>query len=126
AGPLQRAWRGCRRHPREVAILGLAVLLLAGGAAAAWWADRQQLQLQWQQEREARQKDGIRQAVEATLHQLPQFYEHFLFDQAREALARAEEKLRCAGACGKPRRTGTSRPPWTPSGRRSRWSSGAS
>src|SRR5262249_59749664 len=64
------------------------------GGAAAWWADRQRLQLQWQQEREARQREGIRQAVAGTLRQLPELYEQFLFDQAREALARAEENLR--------------------------------
>src|SRR5262249_10924788 len=33
-------------------------------------------------------------AVHGTLRQLPQLYEQFLFDQAREALARAAENLR--------------------------------
>src|SRR5262249_38309681 len=68
---------------------------------AAWWADRQRLeqerqqaQLERQREREARQQDGIRQAGEGALNQLPRLYERFLFNQARDALARAEADLR--------------------------------
>jgi eukaryotic-like serine/threonine-protein kinase len=100
AAPLERAWRWCRRNPREAATAALALVLLAVAAVGAWWLDRRQAGhredlARQEARRQAEQELLQRQArgrVRGALAQLPALCRQFSWGQAAAVLARAEQE----------------------------------
>src|SRR5262249_50838070 len=82
-GPLEQAWRWCRRHPAVAGLAAslLALLLLAAGG----WL--------WSERRQAERRGRAREAVEAALVQLPALRQQGRWPEAQAVLAQARGRL---------------------------------
>jgi tetratricopeptide (TPR) repeat protein/tRNA A-37 threonylcarbamoyl transferase component Bud32 len=90
-----RAGRWMRRHkPARAAGAAAAVVLLLLGGAGAWWLERQQAERQAEQ---ARQEGALRQEGAATLEQATRLRRGGHFDESRQLLERARQRLEDGG-----------------------------
>jgi serine/threonine-protein kinase len=86
-GTLGRAGRWIKRHPRETALAGLALLLVLGGGAWAWWSDRQAVVRRAERRQ---QQERTRRGAEGALEQARSLRVQARWPQARKALEQAE------------------------------------
>jgi tetratricopeptide (TPR) repeat protein/tRNA A-37 threonylcarbamoyl transferase component Bud32 len=90
-----RAGRWMRRHkPAVAAVTAVAVVVLLLGAAGAWWLERQEAERQAEL---ARQEGALRQEVAAALDQAGRFRHGGHFDESRDLLERAQQRLAAGG-----------------------------
>jgi serine/threonine-protein kinase len=91
-----RAGRWMRRHkPAVAAAAAAAVVLLVLGGAGAWWLERQEAERQAER---ARQEGALRQEGAAALDQAARFRQAGHFDESRQLLERARQRLAAGGS----------------------------
>jgi serine/threonine protein kinase/Flp pilus assembly protein TadD len=89
-GVLEQAWRWGRRNPALAALLALALLATGGGV----WFVQQRAE---QRAEAARQAQELRKEVVAAVAQAGRLRQGFHFDQGRELLEQARQRLAPAG-----------------------------
>ncbi len=92
-GP-EHAWRWCRRHPREAAIAGLAMLLVLSAGGIAWRSGRQNVERRIER---AREEGRARHAVELLLEQAKSLRGLARWPEAVNSLQQAAEIVREQG-----------------------------
>jgi tetratricopeptide (TPR) repeat protein len=90
-----RAGRWMRRHkPAVAAGAAAALVVLLLGGAGAWWLERQGAERQAER---ARQEGALRQEVAAALEQAARLRRSGHFDESRQLLERAQQRLAAEG-----------------------------
>ena len=94
-GPLERAWRWCRRNPAGAALVVMVLFLIGLSVGGALWVQRQQLERRIEVEL---RRERARLAIEKALVHQDDLRQRGLWEDAKVELARAETRLDDAGS----------------------------
>jgi tetratricopeptide (TPR) repeat protein len=89
-GPLERAWRWCRRNPAGAALAVMALVLVGLSIGGALWMQRQRLERRIEAQL---RRERARLAIEGALGRQEGLRQRGLWEDAKVELARAETRL---------------------------------
>ena len=94
-GPLERAWRWCRRNPAGAALVLLVLVLVGLSVGGALWLQRQHLERRVEAELK---RERARLAIEGALGHQEDLRQQGRWEDARSELTLAETRLHDAGS----------------------------
>jgi serine/threonine-protein kinase len=93
-GPASRLWRWCRRNPASAALVGTALVLVGLGSGGGMWVVQQRAE---RNAEAARHDAELRNEVRTAVSQAVTLRQGYHFDQARQLLDQAGQRLEPAG-----------------------------